>query len=386
MRYLTIHVLECFSFVIICLLYPFRVVRRKFSQKTNSLWAGTPIINLGINARAERLLGINSKSLVYSSYFATKNFDYNLEKWCRLPVIGKFVSFVVFIWAALYCDRLHFYYDKGLLPVFKPFQFNRFELKVYSLLRINCFFWSYGADVRSQVISRGCGQYNCCTHCDKVRINCLCDDNERMENVAFLRKYATAIFSTGELLEYTPGSRNNLYYLPVELENKKYEPAYPQLDSKIIKIVHAPNHRTLKGSQYLIASVDRLVQEGLPIELILVEKKSNEEALEIYRRADLVFDQCLIGCHGFFALECLAMGKPVMCFIRKPQEYLLSPKECPIINTTVKSLEQDLRWWVNHRDELHDIGVKGRQYMEKYFTPKAFATRLKRVYEELGVT
>ncbi len=92
-----------------------------------------------------------------------------------------------------------------------------------------------------------------------------------------------------------------------------------------------------------------------------------------------------VGFHGYFALEGMAIGKPVMCFIRKPEEYLLHPNECPVINTNINSLKEDIRYYANNRQQLNDIGIKGRQYIEEYFALEAFAGRLKEVYQELGV-
>jgi glycosyltransferase involved in cell wall biosynthesis len=140
-----------------------------------------------------------------------------------------------------------------------------------------------------------------------------------------------------------------------------------------------------KGTHYLIEAVERLKSDGVLIELILVENTPNDEALHIYRSADIVFDQCLIGFHGYFAIEAMAMGKPVMCFIRKPDEYLLNPKECPIINTHINTVKDDIRYFAEHREYLTDIGIKGRKYVEKYFTIGAFAERLGKAYVDIGV-
>ena len=152
-----------------------------------------------------------------------------------------------------------------------------------------------------------------------------------------------------------------------------------------MRIVHASNHRRFKGTEHLINAVELLQREGADLELILVEKVPNDEALNIYRSADVIFDQCLMGNYGYFALEGMALGKAVMCFIRKPDEYLLHPEECPIINTHIDTLVMDLRKIVQHRDDLNIIGRQGRQYIEKYFTLEAFAERLQKVYTRLGV-
>ena len=138
-------------------------------------------------------------------------------------------------------------------------------------------------------------------------------------------------------------------------------------------------------TRHLERAVSELQAEGLPVELVLVEKVPNLRALELYRSADIIFDQCLIGFHGYFALEGMALGKPVMCYIRKPAEYLLHPQECPIINTSVATLKEDLRRLVDDRRSLHALGRSGRTYVEKHFSVAAFSTRLAAAYRELGI-
>ncbi|MHC4114234.1 MAG: glycosyltransferase family protein [Planctomycetota bacterium] len=344
---------------------------------------------MGINARAEKLLGVNAKSLVYSTYYITSDFDYNLSQLYSIPILGKLVPFIVFLWACLFADRLHFYCDRGLIPTIKPYRFNFSELYIYRLLGIPVFFWTYGADVRSRETTKMLGEPNCCTECTLAGRACFCNERRRIKKIGALRKHSVKVFSMGDMIEYTPGSHNNLFFWPVDLNGgnaHKYEPAYPKKDGeKPLRIVHASNHRMFKGTHFLIEAVENLKTEGVSIELILVEKVPNEKALDIYRSADIIFDQCLIGFHGYFALEGMAMGKPAMCFVRKPEEYLLHPEECPIINTSVNTLRKDIQHFIDNREQLTDIGIKSRQYIEKYFTLEAFAGRLKEAYEELGV-
>ena len=51
----------------------------------------------------------------------------------------------------------------------------------------------------------------------------------------------------------------------------------------------------------------------------------------------------------------------------------------------VSTLADDLRRVYRERDKLPEIGRRGRRYVERYFSIKAFAGRLERAYRELGV-
>ncbi len=46
-----------------------------------------------------------------------------------------------------------------------------------------------------------------------------------------------------------------------------------------LRILYAPDHPEFKGAKYLLAAVEELKAEGIPIELVLVQGKSKEEAL-----------------------------------------------------------------------------------------------------------
>jgi len=377
--------------VLAVVLMPLRLVRRLLTRgQTRSLWAGTPIINMAINARAERRLGVDARSLVYTTYYITDEFDYDLSAWSRLPGGAGAVPLFVFLWACLTADRLHFYCDRGLLPPRRLFTFDFRELYVYRLLRIPVFLWTFGADVRSRDLSMAAGEPNCCSECDAPGRHCICDPVQARRNIAALSRLSSAMFAgLGDMFGFTP-SRDDTFFWPIDLETdngRKYRPVYPESQTeRPVRIVHAPNHRKFKGTRYLIDAVDELRREGMQIDLVIVERMSNREAIEIYRSADLIFDQCIMGNFGFFALEGLALGKPVMCFIRKPSEYLLAPEECPIVNTHIATLRDDLRRLLLERHRFGEIGRLGRRYIEKHFSLDAFAGRLKRTYADLGMT
>jgi hypothetical protein len=378
----------CFAVLLIpvVLLLPVRLFRRLVLYSFRSLWSGTPIFYMAFNAEAERRLGINAKSLVLVNYYIADVFDYNLGKWGPKWFTNTLVGGLVFVWACIFCDRLHFYCDRGFGSPFTPYRFNRLELLTYRALGIQVFFWTYGGDVRCRETTRALGEPNCCTECEKPMIACVCNDATQRRNYEFLARHSTAIFAMGDMLEYTPGSRNDLWFWPLDLDDPKYEPKYPDANSaEPLRIVHAPNHRMFKGTRHLIAAGEKVKAQGVPVELVMVEKVPNKEALDIYRSADVVFDQCMIGWHGYFALEGMALGKPVMCFIRKPDEYLCAPEKCPIVNTHRDEIAERIIELANDRERCHELGRAGRAYVEKHFTIDAFAERLDRAYKDLEI-
>jgi glycosyltransferase involved in cell wall biosynthesis len=353
-----------------------------------SLWAGTPILTLPVKAKAERLLGVKADTLVFQTYYITSDFQYDLSRWNRGPAVWRSLGLplLVLLWAACRYQRLHYFCDRGLLPG-ERFEVREDELKFLRALGKEVFFYTYGADVRTRKKTLALGEPNCCTTCPEPGRFCICDDEVGAKEQAKLGTYATAIFALGDMVHYTPGSRNALYFWPIDLskeDGKRYEPRYPNPDATDpVRVVHAPNHQGFKGTPYLIAAVKRLQERGLQIELRLVERVPNREALEIYRGADIVFDQCLIGFHGYFALEAMAMGKPVCVFLRDP---VLAPEECPLVNVRPETVETILEGLIADRRRLHELGRQGRRYIEQHYTVEAFAKRLGRAFCEVRQT
>jgi glycosyltransferase involved in cell wall biosynthesis len=135
-----------------------------------------------------------------------------------------------------------------------------------------------------------------------------------------------------------------------------------------------------------VSAIEKLRAQGVAIELDLVENLTNDEALARYRAADIVFDQCLIGFHGYFALEAMAMGKPVLCFLRNAKVDVLAPDECPIINIRPDTIEQTLADLARSPRDLTNIGHAGRKYIEQYYSVSSFADRYGCTLESFGGT
>jgi hypothetical protein len=80
-------------------------------------------------------------------------------------------------------------------------------------------------------------------------------------------------------------------------------------------VIHAPQHRMTKGTDYLLAAADSLKARGISMELRLIEKTPRHEALRLYAEAEIIADQFCMSAYGMFALEGLALGKTVLTYL-----------------------------------------------------------------------
>jgi hypothetical protein len=139
-----------------------------------------------------------------------------------------------------------------------------------------------------------------------------------------------------------------------------------------VYVAHAPNHRGFKGSEFVIDAVRKLREEGLAVELILLEKVQNEVVRKIFREdADILVEQLVATGHGFNAVEGMASGLAVISNL-EDQTYTLPFRrwsflsECPIASASPESVQEVLRKLVTRPVLRQALGRAGRQYAEKY--------------------
>ena len=93
---------------------------------------------------------------------------------------------------------------------------------------------------------------------------------------------------------------------PAGLDLREYEPV-PPVERERPLVVHAPSDPEKKGTRHVVAACERL-----PVDLDVVHGVPHDEAVERFKRADIVVDQMHYLWHGVFAIECMAYGKPVV--------------------------------------------------------------------------
>ena len=203
-------------------------------------------------------------------------------------------------------------------------------------------------------------------------------DEEKIFRIAFFEKNADLIYATNpDLLNMLPERAKFRPY--TKLQPEEWVPCFSDYTKKRISILHAPSNPKVKGTEYVNKAIEQLQNEGYEIEYMLLQNIPNSEVIEYYQKADLVIDQLLVGWYGGFAVECMALGKPVMCYIREsdmkyiPQEM---NAEMPIIRVTKETLYQQLKYTLDNKEDLAEIARKSRQYVEKWHDPKKIAKDL----------
>jgi glycosyltransferase involved in cell wall biosynthesis len=138
-----------------------------------------------------------------------------------------------------------------------------------------------------------------------------------------------------------------------------------------VRILHAPNHRGVKGTEYILAAIDQLKAEGLPVELVLAERISNDQVRRLMQEVDILADQLILPGYGLNAIEGMASGLPVIANLedRAATEVFRRYSfldECPIVSAGPGTIAEVLRVLVANRSLRTELGIAGRAYVEKY--------------------
>lgn len=204
-------------------------------------------------------------------------------------------------------------------------------------------------------------------------------DQHKRERIQFFDRHADLIYALNpDLLQVLPERAQFLAYASVD--PRDWTPVYAAATPAAPLVVHAPSNRKVKGTDYLLAAVERLKAEGVAFRFQLVEGLANAEARRLYATADLAVDQLLAGFYGAFAVELMALGKPVICQLQ-PLDLRRLPeamrRDLPLVHADPDSIYATLRAWLTDRKaELRPLGERSRAFVESWHDPVRIAERV----------
>ena len=303
---------------------------------------------------------------VDSEFFlsADYNFAFDKSKKLRYPIYAARM-FAFASRAAREYDVFHFHRGYSLL-------LRNLDLPLLDDKGKKYFFEYHGSEIRQ---GAGWEANPYCEHLPEYFSNPVLVERAKRQ----LEKSAGAIVHDAEMGLYIPDIAP-VYYVPLRVDIKQFTPSYPSADSgRKPLVVHAPSNRSVKGTEYIIAAVEELSSD-YDFDFKLVENTSQEEAFKIYSQADVVIDQLFIGTYGVLSIEAMALGKPVMAFIR-PDLTQTYPDWLPVVSVTKETIKDRLSYLLDNPAERERLGREGRRYVETYHDYKKIAKLLYSLYE-----
>ena len=302
-----------------------------------------------------RELGVESTLLVFNERPFERGFDVNLE----LRDTSR-VSSVPFNlpkqlralrWALREFDVFHFHAGLTLAP-------RRITLPLLRRRGKGIVFQSWGSDLRGRKASE----------------------------VGYLREAGAVIvgsYLTRRLAPRGPWPEYDVVPPAIVLRDWEPPPAEPGL---VVRVAHAPSKRAVKGTEAVIAAVDALRARGAPVELDLIEGVPNREARLRYAAADVIVDQLKIGWYGMFAIESMALAKPVVVHLDKESAAETEEAfglELPLVRADEGNLENVLAGLLEVRETLPELGRRSREYVERVHAHTSVAKRVLEIYERV---
>lgn len=205
----------------------------------------------------------------------------------------------------------------------------------------------------------------------------------KRERIEIVDRYADAIFAVNpDLLHVLPTRARFMPYAHLDIAGIR---PVPPSSRSVPVVIHAPSHRGVKGTRFVLDAVKRLKSEGIRLEFVLVEGVSHAEAMRLYADADLLVDQLLVGWYGGLGLELMALGKPVVCYVREEDLSFIEPEmrsQLPVIRAEPGTIYGVLKECLtSRRHKLAELGALSRTYVERWHDPLRIAASLKEAYE-----
>jgi glycosyltransferase involved in cell wall biosynthesis len=155
-----------------------------------------------------------------------------------------------------------------------------------------------------------------------------------------------------------------------------------------VRILHTPNHRAFKGTEFLLDAVETLKGEGLQVELVLLEKVPNDRVREVMQEVDILGEQFIATGYALSGIEGMASGLPVMANLEHEAYTRLFRRygflnECPILSTSPETLTDNLRLLVTQPALRRELGAASRAFAEKYHSYEMAQYMFGKVYERI---
>jgi hypothetical protein len=302
-----------------------------------------PVNTAGVpwtTVQALRGRGVDAKLVVFERYALHPEADISLDR------SGGFARRQATQWRALtrllpHTDIFHFVFGLTLVP-------QSLQFPILRLSRKKSVMHYLGSDIRGKTPA----------------------------DLAYGKKAGAEIVGSFDAVRWVPEAE----VLPPGIDLSRIPPSPPSDRARPL-IVHAPSSRTRKGTEHVIAAV-----EGLDADLEIVEGLHHDQAFERFRNADIVVDQLNAGWYGLFAIECMALGKPVVSFLHE-DAVRLTEKEfgttVPIVSASAETLRDRLLPLVADATRRRLLGVASRSYAELVHDQERITDRLLDLYARL---
>ncbi|MBU2695120.1 glycosyltransferase [Pimelobacter sp. 30-1] len=301
--------------------------------------------------------------------YGSAQFDYPSDR--RLDMAGGEAACADVVREALAggFDVVHFHFAQSLVPAVGTLP-AYWDLPIWRAMGVPVVMTFHGSDVRLRSHHVADDEWSFYRFADVP-----CDEELITTRLDVIRRFASHM-TVGSVLDlpYADGA----VYLPKIIDVAAIEAPPLLTDGRRPVIAHAPSRRALKGTDLILAALDRLRSEGVEFDVDLIEGVGNAEALTRMGRADIVVEKVLGGDIGVTSMEAMALGRVAVTRIR--DEVRERHPDLPVVSADPTTLEEVLRDLLADPAHRARIGSESRSYVERVHGIEAGGRRLEELY------
>jgi glycosyltransferase involved in cell wall biosynthesis len=363
--------------------------RRRRGLGPRLVFGPTPIISIKYMREAAARLGFEARTVVYDVYPINERSDFDevlTERYHFLGPLARVVqslggAYLVFGSSLFRFDVFHFFFDGGFLA---PTPLRFLETQLLHLAGKKVVVMPYGSDVAvpSRLRSAALRHGFAVNYPELGR-----REPQTTRRIHYFSARADMIVACLMHFETLPRwDLLTIHYYPIDTD--AWRPVeQPVGDRSTLVVAHAPNHRSLKGTEFLIAACEQLQADGYKLELRLLERLPNREIRRVLSECDVVAEQFIVG-YALTAMEAMALGKPVLSNLSaegyyEPFRLYAGLDECPILDTPVERIKENLKLLLEDPDLRDELGRAGRRYVERFHSYAVVGQMWQHVYDHV---
>jgi len=148
-----------------------------------------------------------------------------------------------------------------------------------------------------------------------------------------------------------------------------------------IRIGHVATNRSAKGTDSIIAAIDKLARK-IKIEPVIIERMPHDKTIELKSTCHIFIDQLGELGYGISGLESLAMGIPTVVQLLPDHEKFLGKH--PFVVADSKSLSDVLEKLAGDPELRREKGDFGRRWVREFHDPNRAIDIILNKYSKLG--
>jgi len=370
---------------------PLALAARLFPRPIDIGLGPEPLINNVYHKKALELLGFSAETFVDQVYYITSEFDVRGD--LKTPgILRPLRGYYLFIRSLFRYRAVYLYFNGGPLMT-RPLVW-RAEPWLYRLAGIKVVVMPYGADVQEMSRSRNLAF----KHAYGIDYP---EHRHRRRMVAakidLWTRGADHVISGVEWVDYLY-HWDTLMLGHFSIDAERWDDVAPTAENAAparkpgpLRIFHAPNHRAIKGTAAFETAVAELQAEGVEVELVMLQRVSNDVIRQTMLDVDIVADQLVVGWYAMFALEAMSMGKPVLCYLRPDliELYetvgLIERDEIPIISCDQLTVKDTIRAIALDPSRLDGLAERGRAFVRDHHSLEVVGAVFDRINRSIGI-